>query len=150
MSKHKGCSPISYRLYRSSIFRFFMFIFCVFIPFEIFLMYFIERMRIYFGYKPAAKPVQKTAIIPVESIVEVKTMAQKPVQSVKPAVKTSPDNLEDITGIGKKTAEILNESGITTFAQLAKMGVEDINAILSAAGSRVKANQSWIDQAKGL
>jgi len=142
--KHKnGCCLFSYRIYHSLIFRFFVFVFCVFIPFQLILVYIIERLRPYFNGQPSGASAQKTLVpMSVDASEEVnKTSVTVPAPSAH-------DDLKGITGIGKKTQDILYENGITSFAQLAKMKVETINLILETTGSRVKADQSWIDQAR--
>ena len=153
MCKQKNYSPFSNRLYRSFIFRFFFFIFCIFIPFEIFLIYFIEHLRIYFGYTKTPQPEKPSEVHTVKNDFEIQKetvhIPEKtpvlPVQKEKIA-----DDLQAITGIGKKTAEILKNAGISTFSVLAASSVEQLNDILSQAGSRVKANDNWINQAKSL
>ena len=59
------------------------------------------------------------------------------------------NDLEIIEGIGPKIAELLSDNGIRTFAELSKMSVENINAILEQGGERFKlANPStWAEQA---
>ncbi len=60
--------------------------------------------------------------------------------------KSAPNDLKRIEGIGPKTAGLLQAAGITTFAQLAATGVEQIRTILRDAG--VRANPStWPEQA---
>ncbi len=60
-----------------------------------------------------------------------------------------PDDLKKVEGIGPKIAELLNNAGITTFAQLAKTDAEKIKEILSDAGSRYKMHDptTWPKQA---
>jgi len=57
--------------------------------------------------------------------------------------------LKIIEGIGPKIAELLNNEGITTFADLAAAPVEKIQAILEAAGPRYNIHNpaTWADQA---
>lgn len=45
---------------------------------------------------------------------------------------------------------VLNENGITSFEQLAKISIKDINAVLENAGANVKAYDTadWKVQAK--
>jgi large subunit ribosomal protein L21 len=59
------------------------------------------------------------------------------------------DDLEIIEGIGPKIAVVLNENGITTFAQLADAKPEAITGMLKASGGRFSlANpESWAEQA---
>jgi predicted flap endonuclease-1-like 5' DNA nuclease len=60
-----------------------------------------------------------------------------------------PDDLTKIEGIGPKVAQVLNESGILTFAQLAQTDVNRLRAILQEAGPRFKmiVPESWPEQA---
>lgn len=59
------------------------------------------------------------------------------------------NDLEIIEGIGPKIAELLNNHGINTFAELSKTPIDAINAILEQGGDRFKlANPStWPQQA---
>jgi large subunit ribosomal protein L27 len=60
------------------------------------------------------------------------------------------DDLKKIEGIGPKIAELLNEGGIVTFADLAAAPVERVQEILDAAGSRYKIHNpaTWGQQAQ--
>ena len=72
--------------------------------------------------------------------------------SVKPAKKSakSKDKLTLIEGIGPKIASILNNNGITTFADLADSKVAALTKILKDAGPRYSMHKpgSWPKQAK--
>ena len=60
-----------------------------------------------------------------------------------------PDKLRKLEGIGPKVEQLLNESGILTFAQLAQTEVNRLRAILEEAGGVFKAMDpaSWPEQA---
>jgi large subunit ribosomal protein L27 len=60
------------------------------------------------------------------------------------------DDLKKIEGIGPKIAELLNEGGIFTFAELAAAPVERVQEILDAAGARYKIHNptTWGQQAQ--
>jgi predicted flap endonuclease-1-like 5' DNA nuclease len=60
------------------------------------------------------------------------------------------DDLPIIEGIGPKISELLKANGVGTFAQLSRMSVPEISAILDKGGSRFKlANPgTWAEQAK--
>jgi large subunit ribosomal protein L21 len=58
-----------------------------------------------------------------------------------------PDQLERIHGIGPATARRLNEAGVRTFAQLARMTVAEVEAI---AGNTPWDPADWIRQASEL
>jgi predicted flap endonuclease-1-like 5' DNA nuclease len=65
------------------------------------------------------------------------------------ASPVQPDDLKKIEGIGPKVAQVLNESGILTFVQLAQTNVSKLRAILEEAGPRFKMMdpESWPEQA---
>ncbi|MBP0482924.1 50S ribosomal protein L21 [Sagittula salina] len=63
-------------------------------------------------------------------------------KAAAPAAATSGDDLTKITGVGPAAAKKLNEAGIVTFADLAKVDPETFE------GAKVKAE--WVEQAKTL
>lgn len=67
-----------------------------------------------------------------------------------PAAPAKPDNLKRIEGIGPKIAQLLNDAGIMTFAQLAAADVTRLEQVLEKAGPNFQlANPStWPEQAK--
>jgi small subunit ribosomal protein S1 len=69
--------------------------------------------------------------------------AEAPVAATEAA--TSKDDLVIIEGIGPKIAGILNDNGVTTFAQLAATTPEQIRTWLDAAGSQFQVHDpaSW-------
>jgi len=59
------------------------------------------------------------------------------------------DDLKRIEGIGPVMERVLNEAGITTFADLAARTPEELQAILDAAGvRRITSPETWPEQAK--
>lgn len=60
------------------------------------------------------------------------------------------DDIIIIEGIGPKIAELFKNNGVSTFAQISKMSVPEMSAILDKGGPRFKlANPgSWAQQAK--
>ena len=62
--------------------------------------------------------------------------------------KKDADDLIKIEGIGPKVAKILADAGITTFAELARMKVSDVQKILNEAGMQMMDPEGWVDQAK--
>ncbi len=60
------------------------------------------------------------------------------------------DDIIIIEGIGPKIAALFNANGVSTFAQISKMSVPELLAILDKGGSRFKlANpSSWPEQAR--
>ena len=99
--------------------------------------------------KEAAPKVEKKA----EAKAEVKEEAPKTEAKAKaPKAAAKGDDLTKLTGVGPKLAEILNEAGLNSFADVAGTSVEKFKEILEAAGSRYasKDPQPWIEEAKGL
>jgi large subunit ribosomal protein L21 len=91
----------------------------------------------------AAKPAAKKA----EPKAEAK--ADAPATLFK-APKGKPDDLTEIKGIGPVAAGQLNEQGITTFAQIAKLSDKDIAKIDEAMPFSADQITDWRDQAKEL
>jgi len=62
------------------------------------------------------------------------------------------DNLQDIKGIGAKTASLLNDTGIYSFDQLAKASKKTLTTVLENAGPRFSKfdPSEWTKQAKTL
>ena len=90
--------------------------------------------------KAAAKPAAKKAAKP----------AAKKAAPAKKAVAAKADDLKRIEGIGPKIAGLLNDAGITTFAQLGKASPKKLADVLSAAGARFRLAKpdTWQQQAK--
>jgi predicted flap endonuclease-1-like 5' DNA nuclease len=93
------------------------------------------------GQKPAlAKPITAEITPEVEDVEE-----EVAVESA-----AAPDDLTRINGVGPKVASLLQESGIQTFAQLARTDVARLQAILDKAGSRYRLIDptDWPQQAQ--
>jgi len=73
-------------------------------------------------------------------------VAEGPTSAAEPAPPT-PDDLKRIEGIGPKISSLLQEAGITTFAQLAATDVNRLRRILVEAGIRIAAPETWPEQA---
>ena len=87
--------------------------------------------------KEAKKPAKKA-----EKKAEPKA-EKKAEKKAEPKAKAAKvDDLTTITGVGPAAAKKLNEAGITSFAQLAKLDAASFDA--------VKIKPEWIDQAKDL
>lgn len=73
----------------------------------------------------------------------------QPLPEASAALVPKSDDLEKLEGIGPKIASLLQSAGITTFAQLAKTPVAQLQAILAAAGSRYRIHspETWPEQA---
>ena len=136
-------------IYKSPFLRAVVFIFFVFIPFQLFLVYFIEQLsnRIY-----STKKKERIISIPTQqvSVPSPPKPEKKPAPVKQEAVPIQKDDLQLISGIGPKTREAMNEQGILSFKQIAEMELNELNQLLEDAGLRIKASQSWIDQAKQL
>ena len=63
---------------------------------------------------------------------------------------TDPDDLTEISGIGPKISQALNDAGILTYAQLGDSDEETINQIMRESGMRLGNPASWIEQANNL
>ena len=72
---------------------------------------------------------------------------EEEVPAAKPEA-VAPDDLKRIEGIGPKISGLLQEAGITTFAQLAETDVRRLKQILKEAGLGALADPStWPEQA---
>jgi predicted flap endonuclease-1-like 5' DNA nuclease len=94
----------------------------------------------------AARP--RTGSVAAEaSVMAAPTLATVIVEAPVLAV---PDDLEKIEGIGPKISALLQEAGITTFAQLANTDAGQLRQILQKAGSRFQMTDpsSWPQQAE--
>ncbi|MBO6717206.1 MAG: 50S ribosomal protein L21 [Rhizobiaceae bacterium] len=93
--------------------------------------------------KAEAKPAKKEAAPKAEA------KAEAPATLFK-APKGKPDDLTEIKGIGPVAAGQLNEQGITTFAQIAKLTDKDVAKIDEAMPFSADQIADWRDQAKEL
>jgi len=90
----------------------------------------------------------KTEEIKAEEVIEEKTEESEKVEEKIDTAEV--DDLTKVEGVGPKIAELLNDAGITTFAQLAKTEVVKLREILYDAGSKYKSHdpETWPEQAK--
>ena len=92
---------------------------------------------------PSAEVVEDEApaIAEVASVVEAAPVADAPA--------AGGDDLTIVEGIGPKIAELMNNAGITTFAQLADASDETVQAVLTEAGPRYNIHDvtTWNEQA---
>ena len=95
--------------------------------------------------KAEARPAAKKA----EPKKEAAAKADAPATLFK-APKGKPDDLTEIKGIGPVAAGQLNEQGITTFAQIAKLTDKDVAKIDEAMPFSADQIADWRDQAKEL
>ena len=102
---------------------------------------------------PLPLPAETPPVEPAEPEAEVALLEEiEPdlVEEALPeAVPAEGDDLERIHGIGPVFAARLREAGITTFAQLAATGPEDLAAIVELFPERV-VEDGWIGQAREL
>ncbi len=80
--------------------------------------------------------------------------AASPVDAPAPSLDAAPapDDLTRVAGVGPKIAAMLQEAGITTFAQLAVTPVETLQAMLDQSGPRFRIidPSAWPAQAQAL
>ena len=100
------------------------------------------------GAKPSKKAAAKKEAAP-------KAEAKAPAKAAAAATlfkapKGEPDDLTTIKGIGPVAAGQLNEQGITTFAQIAKLSDKDITRIDEAMPFSADQISDWREQAKAL
>jgi large subunit ribosomal protein L21 len=106
--------------------------------------------------RPVARAITSAKFAPEErhSPTRTATLGQESRQAEKtPALSTKsvpsqPDDLTPIEGIGPKINKVLQDAGITTFAQLAKTKVSQLEQILNEAGLRLAKADTWPEQAK--
>ncbi|MCB1384507.1 MAG: 50S ribosomal protein L21 [Nitratireductor sp.] len=94
--------------------------------------------------KPAAKAEEKKAAPKKEAKTEAKAA------TLFSAPEGEADDLTKIKGIGPVAAKQLNEQGITTFAQIAKLSDADIARIDEAMPFSADQISDWRDQAKAM
>lgn len=97
--------------------------------------------------KEEAKPKEKKAAKSTEETATTKVADSK---EEKKSTDNTADDLTKVEGIGPKIAEIFQEAGIHTFADLAAKSEEDLTDILTEAGPRYASKNpaSWPKQAK--
>jgi large subunit ribosomal protein L15 len=105
----------------------------------------------------APKKEKKVAAPKVAAVTEVEvapaaSVEEAPKEKPKAAKKNTPkgDDLRKVEGIGPKIAELFNNAGIVTFADLAATPVEKLNEILEEAGPRYSIHNptTWPQQAQ--
>ncbi|WP_206453291.1 50S ribosomal protein L21 [Aurantimonas marina] len=93
----------------------------------------------------AAKPVKVA-----ETAAEPKQAAASPSATLFTAPKGDADKLTTIKGIGPVAEKQLNEQGITTFAQIAKLSDKDVAQIDEHMPFSAAQIEDWREQAKEL
>ncbi|XLS28844.1 50S ribosomal protein L21 [Flavobacteriaceae bacterium M23B6Z8] len=97
--------------------------------------------------KKAAPKKEEKAVPPLKP---EKVSAQKKAAKKPATKKAAGDDLKKIEGIGPKIAEIFNNAGIVSFADLAGASIEKLKSILEEAGPRYasKVPDTWPQQAQ--
>lgn len=74
----------------------------------------------------------------------------KKTEAPKTAKASKADDLKKVEGVGPKIAELFNEAGINSFAELAATSVDKLKEILEAAGSHFASHDpgTWPKQAE--
>lgn len=115
---------------------------------------------------PASKPVvtpaeEKRKSSGLQKEAEKKAAAKKPAAKKSAAKKTTAkksstkksekkDDLKKIEGIGPKIAGLLNDAGISSFAELSKASEKQLADVLQEAGARFRLakHDTWQEQAR--
>ncbi len=90
---------------------------------------------------------------PVTEVFEIETPDAPPDQKeidlpeFEDQPKSGSDDLTRIKGIGQKSAALLAEHGITTYAMLAQTPTEDLVALIRGHGNRITNPKDWSRQA---
>ena len=69
-------------------------------------------------------------------------------EEVESEAPSEPDNLAKLEGIGPKINKLLQDAGITTFAELAETATERLDEIVDAAGLTFADVSTWPEQAR--
>lgn len=70
-----------------------------------------------------------------------------PAKAAAPPKPAEHDDLKVVEGLGPRSAQVLGQAGIITYAQLAAMEPEAIHEILRTAGLRIAFPETWPGQA---
>jgi predicted flap endonuclease-1-like 5' DNA nuclease len=90
-------------------------------------------------FEVKAKPL----VLPDDEPEETPSQEQAPA----PSKPVEPDDLEVIEGLGPRSAQVLGQAGIATYAQLAAMEPGAIHEVLRTAGVRIAFPGTWPEQA---
>jgi len=99
----------------------------------------------------AAIGAGSVSAVAVEAAAPAKKAAPKKATKAAPAAEAGADDLKALSGVGPALEKKLHEAGVTTFAQIAGWGADDIAEMdekLSFKG-RIE-REGWVDQAKDL
>ncbi|MFT5885869.1 MAG: large subunit ribosomal protein L15 [Arcticibacterium sp.] len=108
----------------------------------------LKGKKLVVSVKETAVEEKVIKVVESKATTKVEVAVSKKV-AVKKISKVEGDNLKKIEGVGPKIAELLSEGGFDTFAKLAEAKEEDLQGILSEAGSRYAAHNpsTWAEQA---
>jgi len=81
-----------------------------------------------------------------QQVEEVEEVSEEAVEEAPPP--SEPDDLTRIEGIGPKINQLLQDAGITTYAQLAQADVDTIDSKLDEAGITFAHPGTWPEQAQ--
>jgi predicted flap endonuclease-1-like 5' DNA nuclease len=84
----------------------------------------------------------------VDEIAPEHLQTRSPPPPARPPVSPKKDDLKRIEGIGPKIQNLLQEVGITTFAQLASADLKELEAILRGARLYMTNPSTWPEQAR--
>ena len=85
------------------------------------------------------KATSEPTIAPAPAVAVTSVTPPEAVAAIVADTPTSPDDVRQINGIGPKTASLLQESGVTSFDQLAAMDVWQLRDILAKGGPRFRS-----------
>lgn len=98
-----------------------------------------------------ADSVTDTSLDALEVAAEVVEDASGPVQPEAIARPELPDDLKKIAGVGPKLEKVLNDLGIWTYSQVARLTEAEILWLDARLGFKGRiARDKWLDQARGL
>lgn len=99
--------------------------------------------------KEEALPPREEAPV-MERVKDIESEAPpEPVETEpEPVMPAEPDDLKRIEGIGPKISGLLQDAGISSFAQLAETSAERLNQLLDDANIHIADPTTWPDQAK--
>ncbi len=95
---------------------------------------------------PAIHAVAEPALVEPPATPEIAVPSGR--VETAPTEPLTPDDLTILEGIGPKVAQLLQQAGIRTFAQLAAAQVGELKAILEPAGLQFMDPSTWAEQAR--
>ena len=104
------------------------------------------------GMVDIGKATSKPTIAPTSAVAVTSVTPPEAIAAVVVDAVTGPDDVRLIKGIGPKTANLLEESGVTTFKQLAAMDVWELRDILAKGGPRFRSIDPtpWPEEARRM